>query len=647
VTDYKVQEVIELLVKNEEQLMSLVGNLKKAQDQARATKGEVVSLADVGGKLTGLGRGLATIGAGMTAAGAGGIFLGGKLAKGFIDAASEMDAYREKLRTLYKDEAAGDAALAWARRKSGSTPFEMSQVIGATVTLKQFGLDPKKYFGTVGDAAAMAAKAGEKADLEGLSLAFGKAMATGRLDEFGQRMGITADMLKKAGWSGKEGAKGVDSFREALVKVMEERAGGYMEKYATSLPGIMSNFRDKWYQFKATVGEGLLKILAKDLGALLEKLQDLSETGELEEWARALAEGIGGIYQALKSVAGAVWPVVRPMLGWLKEHPQVMKWVVLLGAVGSALLVVGGIVLTVAGGFLMAIGGLLSGIGAIAASPAAFGVVAAVIVTLVQAVLLIGASIASTVATLYIFRDQFRSVFEALLVPVYFVIGVFKTYWSDAVAIVKSQLLTLVVVLTGGVALAVVGIARHWDDVKATVAGVWKWISSLPNPIRDVGAAIVEFLGGALKKVSDWFVASPIGKVLFGLGGLVGKIGGKLGGWAGKMTAAGKGTVAGAAGDVASGVAGFGRSAAKQSRSLESMVDAMNAEIPGGAGGGAGGGGGGAAGGGGEGGGPTYKTIHVTMHFAPGSIVLKADDVKDKESIKKAFLDIAGAEALA
>jgi len=194
----------------------------------------------------GLARGAGTV---LTGAGVGMMLLG----KSSLDAAQQMEVYRQKLQVALKDSAKAEEMFEWAKGFSATSPFEMSEVVDATTRLELYGLSAKKWMPMVGN---MAGAMGRRVT-DGVE-AVADAISGGGLERL-KEFGISSQMLKGAGWTGSyQDAKGIATLKASLEKIMGEKFGGGMEKMASTVTGQLSNLSDALFQIKTAIGDSLL-----------------------------------------------------------------------------------------------------------------------------------------------------------------------------------------------------------------------------------------------------------------------------------------------------------------------------------------------------------------------------------------------------
>ena len=273
--------VIELIIRLRDELS---GDFRRAKEAVGAFNQEVGNGRRIFAETTSslLRLGAAYIGLGAIK----------EVAKGFLDTAASMQQYETTLTTVLKPHARAKETLEWVKEFARTTPFEVPQLVEATTRLEAYGLSAQKHMRTLGDAAGALGK-DIMAAVE--MVADASQGEFERMKEFGLR---AADVAKKAGFatvqemtSSRENlAKGI----EALMALLAERYAGGMEKLSGTWTGMISNLKDAWTNFKQAVMEsGPFQELQAYVQGLLKRVEELRESGKLDEWARQ----VGGVAQ--------------------------------------------------------------------------------------------------------------------------------------------------------------------------------------------------------------------------------------------------------------------------------------------------------------------------------------------------------------
>ena len=284
----------------------------------------------------------------------------------FVDAASRMEIYRVQFETLYKSAQKARQVLNEITLFAQKTPFELEELIEGWKMLKSYGLEPNvRLMRAIGDATA--SLGGGRDTLEGIIRAIGQIYAKGKLSaeelmqlaERGipvyeilqEKLALTREQIANIGNAGIDARTAI----EVLIQGMQERFGGGMERLSATMQGSLSNLRDFLFQLKADIGIRVMQAIRKDIQAILRWLEQLKKTGKYKRIVEGLSRGFYEFYRILRSVALALWGVIRPFVEFLSQHPRFTGFLIAL---------VGGLsVLTVAlGGVIIALGIVAGGI---------------------------------------------------------------------------------------------------------------------------------------------------------------------------------------------------------------------------------------------------------------------------------------------
>lgn len=234
--------------------------------------------------------------------------------KGFdwtVGANANMEQYRNTLATVLKSEQKAIEMLQWAEQFSDKTPFEIPQLVEATVKLESYGLKARDVMTQIGDMAAVMGK-----DLIQAVEAVADAQ-TGeleRLKEFGITKNMIIEQATKIGLQGIVNAKGqiedLAGFNIALITLMEEKFAGGMERQSKTYKGMLSNLSDYFSRFGRSVGNETFEYLKGKFSDLLEKLSELEKNGTLDRWSEKLGKALAVIVDwVIKLSEGVGWAI--------------------------------------------------------------------------------------------------------------------------------------------------------------------------------------------------------------------------------------------------------------------------------------------------------------------------------------------------
>tara|TARA_R110002050_G_scaffold269917_1_gene412414 strand:- start:37553 stop:39100 length:1548 start_codon:yes stop_codon:yes gene_type:complete len=349
----------------------------------RMTAGVKKSFSNIGGELKNLGKGLGniageTLNLGFKLASTAGV-IGYAFKRMFVDTAAQFEKFQTILETTEGSSNAAKKAMEWVSDFATKAPFELDQVTGAFVKLRAYGLDPTNgLLTTLGDTSSAMGK-----DLMQAVEAIADAV-TGeneRLKEFGIKAGTSGNKVRYE-FTNKNGEQKSlivnkndrKAIEDALKQIFNEKYTGSMDRLSKTWTGLISNISDQWTRFvNLVMKNGVFDLLKGQLSGVLDKINELAESGKLDEIARLVGQKIT---RSLKSFARVmkqdVWPMIK-MVG------RSVMW--LHDLFGSWKPVIAGIAAILAGPLLLAIvstAAALASLGlALWANPLVLAVVAA------------------------------------------------------------------------------------------------------------------------------------------------------------------------------------------------------------------------------------------------------------------------------
>ncbi|SNY91456.1 hypothetical protein SAMN04515647_1677 [Cohaesibacter sp. ES.047] len=330
-------------------------------------------------------------GAGKIARGvmvAGGLALGatalaGGAANAVIGPAAQMEKYQTILETTTGSAAKAKEAMAWVTDFAVRTPYELQDVMGSFVQLRNYGLEPTNgLLKTLGDTSAAMGKPIMQA-VEAMADA-----VTGeneRLKEFGikaRKAGkyfyyeYTQNGVTKV-------AKALASDRAAIQKtlsgIFDAKYSGAMEKLSQTWEGMLSNLSDMWFKFRLMIAEsGLFDFAKEKLRGLLDLINKMEADGSLKVWAKEIGDNIIATLQAAWTFGLQLFDIIKQVGSWLKFAADALGgWNRLVG-VFIALPLLGTIAGIITGFAQLAAGLMLVGSGIAALSLPVMAIIAGV-----------------------------------------------------------------------------------------------------------------------------------------------------------------------------------------------------------------------------------------------------------------------------
>lgn len=249
-----------------------------------------------------------------------------------VDSAAQFEKFRAVLETVEGSSEKAQRSLDWVSDFATRTPYELDQVMEAFVQLRAYGLDPTTgLLATLGDAASAMGKPVMQA-VEAIADA-----VTGqyeRLKEFGIKAETRGSKTRLAftDREGKQQYRIVDKNNRAAIEsnlraIWNEKYAGAMERQSKTFAGMVSNLSDAWTRFRVMIMHaGVFDWLKTRLGRLLDTVNAMGASGELQRLAERIGGGIAGAFEW-------VWSRRDDIVGAVKDIAGALRWMV--GAVGG------------------------------------------------------------------------------------------------------------------------------------------------------------------------------------------------------------------------------------------------------------------------------------------------------------------------
>ncbi|WP_110752261.1 hypothetical protein [Phyllobacterium leguminum] len=104
-----------------------------------------------------------------------------------------------------------------------------------------------------------------------------------------------------------------------LMEIFNEKYGGAMEKLSSTWGGMISNVADIWTQFQlAIMSAGLFDWMKEKLKMVLDTINQLKQSGELDRWAASIGQKIQFVLESAWNFATNVFSVLQKLGGYLK-----------------------------------------------------------------------------------------------------------------------------------------------------------------------------------------------------------------------------------------------------------------------------------------------------------------------------------------
>lgn len=253
-------------------------------------------------------------------------YAGKTLYDALIGSNSEYEQSLTSFEVLLQSADKADELMSKLEKMGATTHFEISDLTNATTQLLAFGTaedDVTAKLQQLGDLSM-----GNADKLGRLTNAYGKMLAKGKvsleelnmfteagvpiLQELQNQYGVTQEKLFSMISAGSVGIGQINSAMESMTSEGGQFFG-MMEKQSQTFEGMMSTMSDNATMFARQVGEESFGYLKTELGELLAAIDEMSESGELDEIASELGQNI----------ANAVTFIVD-LIKWLYEMRNVI-----------------------------------------------------------------------------------------------------------------------------------------------------------------------------------------------------------------------------------------------------------------------------------------------------------------------------------
>ena len=256
----------------------------------------------------------------------------------FIDTADQFERLKFSLEAIEGSAEAGAKSMAFLKKMTVETPFEMNDLAQAFRTMRGFGMDPTN--GSLKSIVEQVAKIGGTGEqLQGIVLQLGQAFGKTKLQaqdvrpliergvpvwailqRAAERMGkkIPIKQLQEMSESGKLGLSAIN----ALIEQMGIESAGSSARMMKSWTGLMSNISDQWTFFKLRVMDsGPFDLLKGKLQGILDTIQAMKEDGSLDRiaelWGKRIVEGLRTAWRITQELYRGfrdAWRVLGPIV---------------------------------------------------------------------------------------------------------------------------------------------------------------------------------------------------------------------------------------------------------------------------------------------------------------------------------------------
>lgn len=212
----------------------------------------------------------------------------GNLAKQLISVNEQIELMAVRMAVLSGSAKYAERMIDFLEQLTITTPFVITDLFNAAVSLRAFGLDAEKVLPKVADWAAATGR-----DVNELAVRFGKlALGSPRVRQLLTTAALSQRQFQEAlRETGEEG--------EALAIIIEKAFGGMTDATAKTFHGFRTNIQDEFIAVMRRVGEVLFVLIKQRLGGLYEFLEDQIENNK--STFRVWAEYIGAAFLILEN----------------------------------------------------------------------------------------------------------------------------------------------------------------------------------------------------------------------------------------------------------------------------------------------------------------------------------------------------------
>ena len=240
---------------------------------------------------------------------------------GIVDSAVSFERFRTALEKVEGSSGKARASMDWIDDFAVKTPFELEQVTDAFVKLRSDGMDPTQgLLRTLGDASAATGKPLMRAveAMTGAVSGDNRGLADFGIEARAVEGGKVRYEYEVGGETKIAEAMAADGaqIRQVLGGILDAKFGGAMAKESKTFMGMLGNLADQWARFRNMVmASGLFDFLKGRLGALLDTLDRMAASGELQQWAKRVGDGLITAFQQAWEIGRQLWPVVTGIAG--------------------------------------------------------------------------------------------------------------------------------------------------------------------------------------------------------------------------------------------------------------------------------------------------------------------------------------------
>lgn len=231
---------------------------------------------------------------------------------------AQMENYQTILTGVLGDQQKAMETIAWATKLAEDTPFELPDIIEATVRLQAYGLEATKVLGITAD---MAGRMGKPLKQAFEAVADAQTGELERLKEFGITKNAIAENAKLLGVSVMDNKGSITDqlgFNAVLFDLMEKKFKGGAAELAKTYDGMMSNAKDFIGTMGREFGKPIFDRMKAGLTGLMDGINDFKADGGMQSmildaqiFGGQVADRLGAAAAFVGNILGTIANKVR------------------------------------------------------------------------------------------------------------------------------------------------------------------------------------------------------------------------------------------------------------------------------------------------------------------------------------------------
>jgi hypothetical protein len=300
------------------------GQVQASLDKTKTGLNQVAQSAKAAGSAiaTGLGAGLA----GVTLAGAVGL---GALGKSAFDSAVAFESLSARLTAITGSGQRAAQVLDTVRKVAEPSPFTFDQLATAATQLEAFGLKTEAILPRLANLGA--AFGASEENLKSLVNLFGR-LSAGNFPDIEQlsAFGLSKSMFAQQGIKFDAGGSLESSARDtfdALIKIIDTKYSGMMDKLAGTTETKLATLTDKWQGALRIIGSKLITILTPFIEYFSTFLDKLTNSGALNLLVERFMSPMTNMAKAFGSgdMQSGLDKLLATILAFLSEMPSLIE----------------------------------------------------------------------------------------------------------------------------------------------------------------------------------------------------------------------------------------------------------------------------------------------------------------------------------